>query len=282
MMPAIRGSWLRPPSNPLRGAQVGYHNPGHVNTPNMDALSSGGIRLDRHYTAYTCGPSRSSLLSGRLPHHVNQYGDERVPRGFTLLPRKLQQVGYATHQIGKVRVCIRGRANSLRVLQQCSCTGACTRTRTRTHTRTNGADAPTHAHTYSHTFTYVLHAHTHTNSIARACYVHAGSHTYTQARHRHTRTHSYAHPPTHTHPPTPAHPHTHTHVVAPRRGNVVDVPHVPRLQHKPGIPRCLRGALLAAGGQGREEPVRLRGRGPVAQQHPCLRLQRHVRRPAIP
>lgn len=70
----------------------------------MDALAKDGIMLERHYTAWSCGPSRSSLLSGRLPHHVNQHGAARVPRGFTLISAKLQQVGYSTHQIGKVRL----------------------------------------------------------------------------------------------------------------------------------------------------------------------------------
>merc|ERR1719460_1344837 len=39
-------------------------------------------------------------MTGRLPYHVYQQGSH-VTRGYTMLPRKLQQVGYETHQVGK-------------------------------------------------------------------------------------------------------------------------------------------------------------------------------------
>ena len=48
--------------------QVGYNNPSHVFTPVMDRLSAEGIRLERHYTASWCAPTRASLLTGRLPY----------------------------------------------------------------------------------------------------------------------------------------------------------------------------------------------------------------------
>jgi hypothetical protein len=71
--------------------------------------------------ACRCAPSRASLLTGREVYHVlddGAYGDVFVPpgeqagskrtsaavtRGMTMLPRKLQTVGYITHQVGKVR-----------------------------------------------------------------------------------------------------------------------------------------------------------------------------------
>ena len=48
-----------------------------------------------------CAPTRSALMTGRLPIHVLAQTDH-VSRGYTMLPKKLQQVGYSTHQIGKV------------------------------------------------------------------------------------------------------------------------------------------------------------------------------------
>ena len=39
-------------------------------------------------------------MTGRLPYHVFQSSDH-VSRGFTMLPRKLGQVGYVSHQVGK-------------------------------------------------------------------------------------------------------------------------------------------------------------------------------------
>jgi arylsulfatase A-like enzyme len=39
-------------------------------------------------------------MTGRLPYHVLQTTNH-VSRGFNMLPAKLQQVGYRTHQVGK-------------------------------------------------------------------------------------------------------------------------------------------------------------------------------------
>jgi arylsulfatase A-like enzyme len=89
-------------------ANVGYHNEGHVLTPTMDRLATQeGVRLERHYAFQWCAPSRAALLTGRESYHVLQgtaHADglpTAVTRGMTMLPRKLQSVGYTTHQIGK-------------------------------------------------------------------------------------------------------------------------------------------------------------------------------------
>ena len=53
-------------------ANVGYHcNPptNEVVTPNIDGLVKEGLELDQHYAYQFCSPSRSNLLSGRLPIH---------------------------------------------------------------------------------------------------------------------------------------------------------------------------------------------------------------------
>ena len=60
----------------LGWANVGYHRPPAADprefaTAHVDALAAGGLELDRHYTYKFCSPSRSSLLTGRLPFHVN-------------------------------------------------------------------------------------------------------------------------------------------------------------------------------------------------------------------
>ena len=99
-------------------ANVGYHNTGNVITPTMDLLATKeGIRFERHYAYQWCAPSRASLMTGRLPYHVyeralhgsgfqhateaTKLAPEAVNRGMTMLPKKLQSVGYITHQIGK-------------------------------------------------------------------------------------------------------------------------------------------------------------------------------------
>ena len=99
-------------------ANVGYHRSQptpEVATNNFDRLLKEGLELDQHYTFNQCGPSRCSLLTGRLPIHVSdrniepQYYNPKDPvSGFTGIPRnmtgigeKMKQGGYATHMVGK-------------------------------------------------------------------------------------------------------------------------------------------------------------------------------------
>lgn len=99
-------------------ANVGYHRDPptkEVVTPNMDSLVTEGLELDQHYAFKVCSPSRSSLISGRLPIHVcdenvppNHYnpsdpvsGFEGIPRNMTGIGTKMADGGYITHQVGK-------------------------------------------------------------------------------------------------------------------------------------------------------------------------------------
>ena len=63
--------WHRPPALPVR----------EISTPKLDALRASGLELDRHYTYKFCSPSRSALMSGRLPAHVNVYNDDPAMAG---------------------------------------------------------------------------------------------------------------------------------------------------------------------------------------------------------
>ena len=99
-------------------ANVGYHRDPptkEVVTPNIDSLVTDGLELDQHYAFQVCSPSRSSLISGRLPIHVcdinippNHYnpsdpvsGFEGIPRNMTGIGTKMAKGGYITHQVGK-------------------------------------------------------------------------------------------------------------------------------------------------------------------------------------
>lgn len=99
-------------------ANVGYHRSPPTNevvTPNIDKLVKEGLELDQHYVFKVCSPSRSCLMSGRLPIHVNDQnispdhynpddpvsGYSAIPRNMTGLATKLKGGGYATHQVGK-------------------------------------------------------------------------------------------------------------------------------------------------------------------------------------
>ena len=81
-------------------AALGDRNPDHVVTPNFDAAAAEGVILDRAYAYRWCSPTRSSLMTGRLPYHVLQ-GTNYVDRRFNMMSAKLGQVGYSTHQLGK-------------------------------------------------------------------------------------------------------------------------------------------------------------------------------------
>ncbi len=43
---------------------IGYHG-SEINTPTLDALAAGGVKLENYYVQPICTPSRSQLLSGR-------------------------------------------------------------------------------------------------------------------------------------------------------------------------------------------------------------------------
>ena len=78
-----------------------------VKTPALDSLVTQGLELDRMYAYKYCSPTRSSLLSGRLPIHVTQYCNYESVRGagtpvnMTLIADKLSAAGYRTMAIGK-------------------------------------------------------------------------------------------------------------------------------------------------------------------------------------
>lgn len=100
----------------------GWHNVGwrnsEIRTPNIDTLAKNGIKLMRHYTYKYCSPSRSSLLTGRLPIHVNQNNEcnQIVSKSgadlrMTLLSQKMKDAGYATAMTGKWHCGARSLAN---------------------------------------------------------------------------------------------------------------------------------------------------------------------------
>eukprot|EP01064_Diplonema_japonicum_P008072 TRINITY_DN15601_c0_g1_i1.p1 TRINITY_DN15601_c0_g1~~TRINITY_DN15601_c0_g1_i1.p1 ORF type:complete len:512 (+),score=90.07 TRINITY_DN15601_c0_g1_i1:51-1538(+) len=97
---------------------VPWYNPNQTKAEGLNKLATEeGAILDRFYTFRVCSPTRSSLLSGRFPIHVNEENPVGVgvPGGIdikmTLLPQKLKKVGYKTAMVGKWHCGARSDAN---------------------------------------------------------------------------------------------------------------------------------------------------------------------------
>ena len=87
---------------------VQWHNPDQMKTPHTMKLVHEGLEFDRHYAFVYCSPSRSSLMTGRFPYHVQQINRQNCDLGqgahkdFTFIAQKLKDVGYETAHVGKV------------------------------------------------------------------------------------------------------------------------------------------------------------------------------------
>jgi len=83
--------------------QTGYYNHPILETPNLDAMASNGIRFDRFYAAApVCSPTRASVLTGRSNNRtgVLQHGYALNQQEKTIA-ETLKNVGYSTAHFGK-------------------------------------------------------------------------------------------------------------------------------------------------------------------------------------
>lgn len=93
---------------------VGAFGNNTIRTPNIDALASDGIKLTHHLTAASvCTPSRSAMLTGRLPIRTGMFANGRIvvnifaangvglPTSETTLAEVAKTVGYKTALVGK-------------------------------------------------------------------------------------------------------------------------------------------------------------------------------------
>jgi arylsulfatase A-like enzyme len=93
----------------LGTGHVGWQNP-KVKTPHLDRLANAGIKLNRHYVAPVCSPTRVALLTGRywsrfgcngaLPSELDSPA-VAMPPGTPTLSASLKAAGYRTALVGK-------------------------------------------------------------------------------------------------------------------------------------------------------------------------------------
>jgi arylsulfatase A-like enzyme len=85
---------------------------GEINTPNLDSLAAGGVRLTQFYNMGRCCPSRVALLTGQYPHKVglgHMTGNDLGQPGFRGVVSKealtiaqvLRPAGYRCFMSGK-------------------------------------------------------------------------------------------------------------------------------------------------------------------------------------
>ncbi len=95
---------------------------GEIQTPHLDQLAAGGVRLTQFYNTARCCPTRASLLTGLYPHqagmgHMNYDGKKPgyegdLRRDAATIAEVLRLAGYGTYMSGKWHVTRHNQADS--------------------------------------------------------------------------------------------------------------------------------------------------------------------------
>lgn len=90
----------------LRYDHLGCAGHPFVQTPNIDALATKGIRFDRCYTNQPmCMATRATWFTGRTPRsHGVRCNGIPLRKDIPTMPEALNKAGYRTHSIGKIHI----------------------------------------------------------------------------------------------------------------------------------------------------------------------------------
>ena len=83
--------------------ETGYNGHPHVQTPILDEMAAGGLRLDRFYSASpVCSPTRASVITGRHPNRCGTFTPNWSIRPEEIsVAQLLSDAGYTTGHFGK-------------------------------------------------------------------------------------------------------------------------------------------------------------------------------------
>ena len=88
-------------------SDCGFTGRSYIETPTIDYFASSGVVFDSMYVQKVCSPTRTALLTGRMPHRMGMQtpfcggAPEGLNLNETLLPQYLSKVNYSTHAVGK-------------------------------------------------------------------------------------------------------------------------------------------------------------------------------------
>src|SRR4026209_1193804 len=87
---------------------------GEIQTPTLDRLAAGGLRLTQFYNTARCCPTRAALLTGLYPHQagIGHMMDDRgldgyrgtLNRSCVTIAEALKPAGYRSYAVGKWHV----------------------------------------------------------------------------------------------------------------------------------------------------------------------------------
>lgn len=85
---------------------IGAHGNPHLHTPHMDALVHGGVSFENSYCTFpVCSPSRSSLLTSRMPHETGvEVTDPPIQAGIPTMGAHFRSAGYRPYYAGKLHL----------------------------------------------------------------------------------------------------------------------------------------------------------------------------------